>query len=600
MSRIVCFLFFLLSLPPSYANPIIDRALSLVKLQPQEAIQIIKPIDYDQLSPLEQIQYATVLASALGGQGKHQAFAQFIDSYHPPVISSRKEQRALFAFQIQAAWPYEQQAEYDNALKWYQEAEKTALELEDMESVGFIKIQYSAVYSQQGNFYQALEQAQQAYKLLATTSDQDRLLNLLSQLGILYYLNQNYPLAIEYQERVLELAETQNDKHATTLAYYNLANAYMKLGLSTGSQDELVQSLDWFDKAYINVKEASTRYLEPDVLLGLIALHTELSNLQKAEGYVTALKALNATYVGYSQLSHALTLASFFFATGEYSISQVYLQTATNYFQNETQSYPIYAINQLKKAAGIYHRMGLNEQAYLTQRQFDRLAEIYYQNNIQKELAFLQSELDNQRLQHENNVLSHHNQMNQVGLISSAFVLVMVLTLLGGQYRQKQQFYRLSNTDHLTGVPNRRYLFELGEQNFAPKQLSVILFDIDFFKQINDKFGHDTGDTVLKEVAALAKSCLRNQDLLGRIGGEEFLVLLPSLTLHELNHVAERLRASIDGHNFYDINGSKVNVTASFGVHHHNQALSLDQAFKLSDQALYNAKRNGRNCCVCC
>ncbi|MEI6206449.1 MAG: diguanylate cyclase [Desulfuromonadales bacterium] len=159
----------------------------------------------------------------------------------------------------------------------------------------------------------------------------------------------------------------------------------------------------------------------------------------------------------------------------------------------------------------------------------------------------------------------------------------------------------LSNTDHLTGLFNRRYMMEaLGKevQRCIRKRgnLSFILLDIDHFKLVNDTYGHLQGDIVLREVSLLLQKELRSYDCAARYGGEEFVVILPDSSLKEAVFVAERVRLSVQGATFSD-ELAGLNLTVSLGVAHFplEGVSSVDGFIKLADDALYRAKNKGRN-----
>lgn len=144
-------------------------------------------------------------------------------------------------------------------------------------------------------------------------------------------------------------------------------------------------------------------------------------------------------------------------------------------------------------------------------------------------------------------------------------------------------------------LPNRAHLEWRFNQIVKEKQyLCAIIADIDHFKIINDTHGHTTGDLILCEFAKVIKSQLRGVDVLGRWGGEEFVILLPSTDFNMAYDVAERARITISNHGF--IVGDKVlNITASFGVAFRATAHSLEDIVTHADAALYLAKRKGRN-----
>lgn len=160
---------------------------------------------------------------------------------------------------------------------------------------------------------------------------------------------------------------------------------------------------------------------------------------------------------------------------------------------------------------------------------------------------------------------------------------------------------KLSVTDELTGVFNRRGLKQLAERELSRARrfghpLSAILFDLDLFKEVNDTYGHRVGDQVLTKVAQTCDSEIRRMDILGRYGGEEFLVILPETTIGPGIETAERLRKSVASQTINTDQGD-VSMTISLGVTSLKDGKEefaglIDRA----DQAMYKAKRAGRNC----
>ena len=158
-----------------------------------------------------------------------------------------------------------------------------------------------------------------------------------------------------------------------------------------------------------------------------------------------------------------------------------------------------------------------------------------------------------------------------------------------------------AHTDPLTKAYNKGYVMESLEAEFKRaralhQEFALIIFDLDFFKKINDNYGHDAGDYVLKEVAQIVRTkILPKKAIFGRFGGEEFMILLPGSGLQEAAGVGESLRNTIEKHAFtYD--GKKLPITTSVGVA--EMTADVDQPtmlFKLADKAVYQSKHGGRN-----
>ena len=166
--------------------------------------------------------------------------------------------------------------------------------------------------------------------------------------------------------------------------------------------------------------------------------------------------------------------------------------------------------------------------------------------------------------------------------------------------RMQEELTRLATTDPLTGLNNRRRFFEILEREWArsrrhSRPMSILMFDLDHFKNINDIHGHAVGDSVLVCLTAAAKDVLRSEDILGRLGGEEFAVVLPEADRSTAEAIAERLRQRLGGISV-DAPEGTVRCTISVGVIQCRLAHeSLDVALKRADDALYRAKRSGRN-----
>ncbi|WP_247655198.1 GGDEF domain-containing protein [Pseudoalteromonas sp. MMG007] len=158
----------------------------------------------------------------------------------------------------------------------------------------------------------------------------------------------------------------------------------------------------------------------------------------------------------------------------------------------------------------------------------------------------------------------------------------------------------LANTDSLTQLFNRRGFFNKAKESLnhlsnKGKSVSIIILDIDFFKRVNDKYGHDTGDHAIKWIAQSIKEQFMNAGISARIGGEEFAILLPDYTLNAARESAEYLRENISKQPFY-YQGTYINLSVSAGVSSTiNGKMSIKDLLSLADKRLYLAKETGRD-----
>ena len=192
-------------------------------------------------------------------------------------------------------------------------------------------------------------------------------------------------------------------------------------------------------------------------------------------------------------------------------------------------------------------------------------------------------------------------QYNFTLIISTAIVFML---LFFRQLRIRNKLIRLTRTDALTGLGNRSALFEHGEHMVAsfasqPEELSVLLLDLDHFKKINDNFGHHAGDKTLKVISQLVKETMRSRDVFYRLGGEEFVAILPFADCNKAKAIAMRINEKIALHDFSSlIHQSKVTVSIGVATMAPNQ-LTFEQVLHCADLAMYQAKELGRNSVVC-
>ncbi len=167
--------------------------------------------------------------------------------------------------------------------------------------------------------------------------------------------------------------------------------------------------------------------------------------------------------------------------------------------------------------------------------------------------------------------------------------------------KQQKQMEKMAYYDLLTDLPNRRFFYQLFQKEISlikrhGYEAVVMIMDVDNFKEINDTYGHPTGDNVLKQLADLLKNNVRESDTVSRFGGEEFIIMLPNTSLEQGCAFAERLRTTIMNNEF-TVDSNKFRVTSSFGVCliNREKILSLEECYHLVDKALYLAKQKGKN-----
>jgi diguanylate cyclase (GGDEF)-like protein len=266
--------------------------------------------------------------------------------------------------------------------------------------------------------------------------------------------------------------------------------------------------------------------------------------------------------------------------------------------------------------ADVYAESGNWRAAYDRRTQAKEISDTLLNNQLDQRFATLKVEFDTAAKDKENALLIHENQINQLALaqgqsvrhlqaaviLLSATLVLMLAMLAVHQRRNALRMKYLALTDELTDVPNRRSVLSRLDPLLRDPEAgscAILIIDIDHFKRINDQFGHPTGDEVLKVVANAVRSIVVEPSFFGRLGGEEFLIVLPHSDLHGASVAGERFREAIMSIDTSRWCPDRRRITASIGC-----AVSMPGAdtpstmLKRADFALYAAKRNGRNCVV--
>jgi diguanylate cyclase (GGDEF)-like protein len=230
---------------------------------------------------------------------------------------------------------------------------------------------------------------------------------------------------------------------------------------------------------------------------------------------------------------------------------------------------------------------------------------------MQKNLAYQRVKFDNQDKANQMALLEQKNKslrmekelqqrenQNLVLWMTLGFVLLTIVgAWLARTLQQRNIFRRSAQVDALTQISSRGHFMASARQAFkSSSRVSLVLFDMDLFKHINDRFGHATGDWVLKTVCATVRAQLRKTDLLGRLGGEEFVMCLSKSSEEEVIALAERCRAAIAAIDTGP-SGFEFQIAASFGIAacSQNGPVNFEETLAAADKALYLSKNEGRN-----
>ena len=267
-----------------------------------------------------------------------------------------------------------------------------------------------------------------------------------------------------------------------------------------------------------------------------------------------------------------------------------------------------------KQKSEVYEKMQRWEESYKTLKAFEQTRQVVESKlrelnstRLRVEFDVSRKDLENEQLknqqlikQTEVDVLNERKNWLFAVIALSVMLLLLILYWALANRRQSQDYLDLAMTDELTRLPNRRRIQMVGDEALEHAKLHnetmcLLMIDIDHFKNVNDQYGHEAGDVVLRLIAQTAKSSLRQCDQVGRSGGEEFIAILPDSTIDESIEIAQRLRQKIEDLAFLNIDAS-LKMTVSIGISHYTDSLNtLNKLIRSADVALYTAKENGRN-----
>lgn len=497
----------------------------------------------------------------------------------------------------------------EQALAHYLQAEQLA---KDSENTKLLADSYSYMansYSLNHNDIEALKYFHQSYLLLEKIGDKLELAYLKAQMATSYSLIHDDEKAISLANEVIEYFLANEYYFDALYSQSGLANSYLRMKDYQQAEVEFKKVIELSKK----IGKSDSVYT---AYIGLAKVYFNLEQNDKARYYYQLYESKrNRAPPPYTVIHDALFIAQVELADEnlekvEQAIA-ITEQALTKFEQENALSWysTLYDLkSKLAKLQSDY------QSAYDFQSEFIRLKALYHNEERERVRSKFKVMFDTDQAVLKNQLLERNKELDRIALenaqnkqwlqniiiiVAVSFVLILSVFIYR-QVRTSKTLHKLANTDTLTELANRRFTFLYAEKMMSQairdqKDFAIIIFDVDHFKQVNDKYGHAGGDTALKELALTASEYVRNKDILGRIGGEEFLLVLPNASAKQAAEVAERIRAAIAKKPVF-INEQKVNIAASFGVAELSATrASFNQLFYDADIALYQAKEKGRN-----
>jgi diguanylate cyclase (GGDEF)-like protein len=487
------------------------------------------------------------------------------------------------------------------ALAYYDSAIVSGQQLHNDTVLADAHVGRGELHYSRGEFTTSISDLTLAYRLytrLAMPSRQAYALTALANLYADMRVGQ-YDKALEYYDQVLAT-------HIKTGNKAEIAATYFNIGGTLERKDKNEEALKYYRRALAIDAERN----DPDEVaydkraIGVVLYHLN----RPAEALVVIDQALaqfiksdNPGYIAMTRLTRGIALRML----GRYREALKELQAARDYYiRNENPRFLEWTHQHLALS---YAALGDWQKAYNARGDELAVQKKLNEYALDERTARMRVLFDAEKKDRDNQALLRENAANervrklQFAVLSlSSLVIAVLFIFVLRQIRNARRLRITAMTDDLTGLPNRRHLLHVANERFDFARanggsLGVLGLDVDFFKQINDTYGHAVGDATLKRIAHTLQSTLRGADLVGRVGGDEFIVILPGATKTVTDDVAKRIHEAIAGTEFRDIHPDLI-VRLCIGAAVIDGAdASVADTMKRADESLYAAKAAGRN-----
>lgn len=480
---------------------------------------------------------------------------------------ARQEEFSYVLAMTELAFSQSLKGHHETALLQLQKAFRTASGMRDAFLVAAVNETFGAVYGYIDEYAKSLEHYRKALETYSALGYRGYEAEAVNGLGITWRYAQQWDKAIASFKRYRELTEAQGSDHNTFVAFYGL-------GMTYAEQGDCESALAAIDNAFS--------------VPGIPDFRAELLKRQ------------------------AVCLAQ----GGEAGAALAAIADARAIFDSIPELRGTrWHLDVDRAEALVRFHLDDSEAAFEKLLAFHRDFTELQSRNASEQVMRMRVDLENERKDTEISLLREQARADQLEIqqrqqdslhqrITIAFavgLVLLILLFLVLQRRNTLRFRELSQRDSLTGLFNRRYIFALLDEIMAglPRDrglLAVIVLDLDDFKAINDAYGHPVGDRLLRAVAEIGTETLRAGDAMARVGGEEFLCVLPRASTEQAAGVAQRLVQRLGEHSIALDDGREVGVTASVGVAGFSaQCRDANSIYACADRALYASKTGGKN-----
>ena len=510
--------------------------------------------------------------------------------------------------------------ESELATKDYENGLELAKSLHDNVLIATGLINLGAIYYLTDRYENSLTVLNDAYNIAKQTDDEELKGAVNSELGILYaYLNRNKQSMVYYQQAYQHYKNA--DKTILSL------NALVNIAVNHLSEKEYEQAITVYKTIIDESKGVVPNQIMYSTYSGLswASLKKKDPNPEASYQYLLLSKQYMQSNEKYDiELQYNVDEAFVLYELERFdealdSIANVENILAAQMPLGKLKMYAHISITNLKSKT--YFKLGHYQQAYDLQEQRLSLTKVLRDKEQTQSIAEVRLTLEAKEADLRKQVLENNQKLQKIELSDAekkqeqqklylfyiAVVALLFAWMLIKLIQGQRKLHTASSIDTLTGIANRRKLMRKGRKllqraKAKNSDISVIMIDIDHFKKVNDQFGHNMGDQVLKKVVELGEGFMRKTDVFGRFGGEEFIIFLPNTSTAQAKIIAERFRTSVEEYTWQINHALKNTFTTSISIGVTSSAdISSDEKYDITvlinkaDSLLYQAKELGRN-----
>ncbi len=553
-------------------------------------------------------------AAALGQLGKAQCaggnYKTAFETFNRLLVleKSRGDKKGIAYALNRIGFALTDLGRYDEALNFYRRSLKLADEIGDIHTIASSLNEMGVVYWYKGEVDNALPEFHKAYKMFVKLGDRKNAAMTGINIGLLYHEAGMLSDAIAKYKESLKIFRELKHREGVGTAYINLCSAYRDL-------HQLTRALSAAKKALTEFQITGDKQGLADANASIGAILFLQGKRQEVEPYVRkALDSYRALGIRNGEADLCGQMARLYLAMGQRAKGEAYMRKAFEIYSNIKSKRE--AAEMSRQLSHLYEEDGNYREALHFANLF-----LFYGEKSRKSVAKLRSQYEKEKIQNQQERLKQQkkiaalkerkNRLIQLFMVVFLGIVLLILWILYRSIKAKKRANELlsslnrqlqiqSRTDALTGLPNRRSMLEALEQERLRYErnkidFALLMADVDDFKEINDNYGHDAGDAVLKKISDVFRHYVRQSDGVCRWGGEEFFFLLRDTDIQGAQKVAEKIRKGV-AEAVISWRGKNLKVTVTIGVSSFSASgRDIQQAIRHADHAMYAGKKAGKN-----